>query len=162
MMLHIKKRTALCFCMLAVAFVVKAQTTGDTVHYAEEKHFKNIQQLTFGGDNAEAYWSYDSKQIIFQRTNAKEGLPCDQMFMGAIPSAGNKFEYKMVSSGKGRTTCGFFLPDGKHIIYASTHLGADTCPPIPDRSKFGNKYIWPVYDSYDIFVATTDGKIVKQ
>ena len=161
-MLHIKKRTALCFCMLAVAFVAKAQTTGDTLHYAEEKHFKNIQQLTFGGDNAEAYWSFDSKQIIFQRTNAKEGLPCDQMFIGTIPTMDQKFEYKMVSSGKGRTTCGFFLPDGKHIIYASTHLGADTCPPAVDRSKYGNKYIWPVYDTYDIFLATTDGKIVKQ
>jgi hypothetical protein len=86
--------------MLAVAFVAKAQTTGDTLHYAEEKHFKNIQQLTFGGDNAEAYWSFDSKQIIFQRTNAKEGLPCDQMFIGTIPAAGDKFEYKMVSSAK--------------------------------------------------------------
>ncbi|QEC67205.1 hypothetical protein FRZ67_07815 [Panacibacter ginsenosidivorans] len=162
MMLHIKKRITLFCCMLAIVFTAKAQTTGDTVHYAEEKHFKNIQQLTFGGDNAEAYWSYDSKQIIFQRTNAKEGLLCDQMFIGNIPAAGNKFEYKMVSSGKGRTTCGFFLPDGKQIIYASTHLGADTCPPIPDRSKFGNKYIWPVYESYDIFMATKDGKIVKQ
>src|SRR6478735_864024 len=146
MMSHIKKKPILFTWMLAVAFVAKAQTPGDTVHYAEEKHFKNIQQLTFGGDNAEAYWSYDSKQIIFQRTNAKEGLSCDQMFIGTIPAAGNKFEYKMVSSGKGRTTCGFFLPDGKHIIYASTHLGADTCPPIPDRKNYGNKYIWPLYN----------------
>lgn len=145
------------------ALFTEAQTgAADTLHYAEEKHFKNIQQLTFGGDNAEAYWSYDGKQIVFQRTNAKEGVLCDQMFMGTIPAMGEKFNYKMVSSGKGRTTCGYFLPDGKHIVYASTHLGADTCPPLPDRSRFGNKYIWPVYDSYDIFLATTDGQIVKQ
>lgn len=68
----------------------------------------------------------------------------------------------MVSTGKGRTTCAFFTKDGKHIIYASTHLGSPDCPPTPDRTKYGNKYIWPLYDSYDIFMADLDGKIVKQ
>ena len=136
---------------------------GDTILYPEESHFKNVQQLTFGGDNAEAYWSYDGKWLVFQRTYAKEGIACDQIFAGKIPQkAGDRFEYKMVSTGKGRTTCPFFTKDGKHIIYASTHLGADTCPPIPDRKKYGNKYIWPLYNSYDIFMATLDGKIVKQ
>lgn len=135
----------------------------DTVHYPEEKHFKNIQQLTFGGDNAEAYWSYDGKYIVFQRTNPKEGLNCDQIYMGKVPQhPGEKFEYKLVSTGKGRTTCPFFTKDGKHIIYASTHLAADSCPPIPDRKKYGNRYIWPLYDSYDIFMADLDGNIVKQ
>jgi len=135
----------------------------DTVHYPEEVHFKNIQQLTFGGDNAEAYWSYDSKYIVFQRTIAKEGLPCDQIFMGKVPeNPGDKFEYKMISNGKGRTTCPFFTKDGKHIVYASTHLGGNDCPPIPDRAKYGNKYIWPLYDSYDIFMTDLEGKIVKQ
>ncbi|MGZ8509488.1 MAG: TolB family protein [Chitinophagaceae bacterium] len=134
----------------------------DTVLYPEETHFKNIQQLTFGGDNAEAYWSYDGKHIIFQRTNPKEGLLCDQIFIGKVPGAGENFEYKMVSTGKGRTTCPYFTKDGKHIIYASTHLGADTCPPVPDRKKYGNKYIWPLYDSYDIFMADLNGKIIKQ
>jgi len=134
----------------------------DTILYPEEKHFKNIQQLTFGGDNAEAYFSFDGKWIIFQRTNPKEGIMCDEIFIGKVPKPGEKFEYKRVSSGKGRTTCGAFTKDGKHVIYASTHLGADTCPPVPDRSKYGNKYIWPLYDSYDIFMTDLDGKIVKQ
>lgn len=135
----------------------------DTVHFAEETHFKNVQQLTFGGDNAEAYWSYDSKYLVFQRTNTKEGLKCDQIFIGKVPeNPGDKFEYKMVSTGKGRTTCAFFTKDGQHIIYASTHLGADSCPPVPDRKKYGNKYIWPLYESYDIFMADLNGKIVKQ
>jgi len=151
-----------CFFLPGILVLTAKAQSADTLHYPEEKHFKNIQQLTFGGDNAEAYWSYDDKKIIFQRTNAKEGLSCDQMFIGTIPVYAEKFTYKMVSSGKGRTTCGFFLPDGKHIVYASTHPGADTCPPPVDRSKYGNKYIWPVYDTYDIFLATTDGKIVKQ
>ena len=136
--------------------------SSDTLLYPAEKHFKNIQQLTFGGDNAEAYFSYDGKWLIFQRTNPKDGLPCDQMFIGKIPAPGEKFEYKMVSTGKGRTTCGFFTKDGKHVIYASTHLGGDECPPVPDRSKYGNKYIWPLYSSFDIFMADLDGKIVKQ
>jgi Tol biopolymer transport system component len=135
----------------------------DTIQYPEETHFKNVQQLTFGGDNAEAYWSYDSKWLVFQRTNPKEGLKCDQIFIGKAPQKpGDKFEYKLVSTGKGRTTCPFFTKDGKHIIYASTHLSIDSCPAVPDRKKYGNKYIWPLYDSYDIFMADLDGKIVKQ
>jgi TolB protein len=136
--------------------------TKDTVLYPDETHFANIQQLTFGGDNAEAYWSYDGKYIVFQRTNPKEGLNCDQIFIGKVPQQGEKFEYKMLSNGKGRTTCPYFTKDGRHIIYASTHLAADSCPPVPDRKKYGNKYIWPLYDSYDIFMADLDGKIVKQ
>ena len=136
---------------------------GDTVLYPDEKHFRNIQQLTFGGDNAEAYLSYDDKYLIFQRTNPKEGLSCDQMFIGKVPAhPGDQFEYKMISSGKGRTTCGFFTKDGNHIIYASTQLAGDSCPPVPDRSKYGNKYIWPIYSSYDIFMAGLDGKIEKR
>ena len=138
------------------------QVIADTLQYPEEVHFKNIQQLTFGGDNAEAYFSFDGKWLIFQRTNPKDGLACDQMFIGKVPAPGEKFRYRMVSTGKGRTTCGFFTRDGKHILYASTHLGADTCPPVPDRKKYGNKYIWPLYSSYDIFMADLDGKIVKQ
>lgn len=135
----------------------------DTLRYPEESHLKNVQQLTFGGDNAEAYWSFDGKYLVFQRTNPKEGINCDQIFVGRVPTKpGEKFTYKMVSTGKGRTTCAYFTKDGKHIIYASTHLGSEDCPPVPDRSKYGNKYIWPLYSSYDIFMADLDGKIVKQ
>lgn len=142
---------------------VDPSAMNDTILYPDEKHFKNIQQLTFGGDNAEAYFSYDGKWLIFQKTYAKEGIPCDQMYIGKIPTKkGEKFIPKLVSTGKGRTTCGAFMKDGKHIIYASTHLGSSDCPPIPDRSKYGNKYIWPLYDSYDIFIADLNGKIVKQ
>ncbi|RXK62740.1 hypothetical protein ESA94_07010 [Lacibacter luteus] len=141
----------------------KVQNVNDTILYPDEKHFKNMQQLTFGGDNAEAYFSYDGKWLIFQKTYAKEGIPCDQMYIGKIPTKpGEKFVPKLVSTGKGRTTCGAFTKDGKHIIYASTHLGSSDCPPVPDRSKYGNKYIWPLYDSYDIFMADLNGKIVKQ
>ncbi len=134
----------------------------DTLQYPEETHLKNVQQLTFGGDNAEAYFSFDSKWIVFQRTKTDEGIPCDQIFIGKVPAPGEKFEYRMVSTGKGRTTCGTFAKGDKHVIYASTHLGGDACPPVPDRAKYGNKYIWPLYDTYDIFMADLDGNIVKQ
>lgn len=146
----------------SLASPVYAVSPGDTLHYPDEKHFKNIQQLTFGGDNAEAYFSFDSKYLIFQRTSPKDGIPCDQMYIGKVPKYGEKFEYKLVSTGKGRTTCGFFTKDNKHVIYASTHLAGDECPPVPDRKKYGNKYIWPLYSSYDIFMADLNGKIVKQ
>jgi Tol biopolymer transport system component len=153
--------------VITMSFVKKhavnaAAGTGDTILYPDEHHFKNMQQLTFGGDNAEAYFSADSKYLIFQRTNPKEGIYCDRQFIGKLPAQGEKFTYTPISSGKGRTTCGFFTRDGKHVIYASTHLGADTCPPIPDRKKYGNKYIWPIYASFDIFMAGLDGKILQQ
>ncbi len=148
---------------LVIVSMAQEKVPNDTLRFEGEKHFKNIQQLTFGGDNAEAYWSFDSKHIVFQRTNPKEGLNCDQIFIGKIPEKlGDPFNYKMVSSGKGRTTCSYFLPDGKHIIYASTQEGGADCPPVPDRAKYGNKYIWPLYDSYDIYMSDLNGKIVKK
>lgn len=135
----------------------------DTLHYPEETHFKNLRQLTFGGDNAEAYFSYDGKYLIFQKTNEKEGIPCDQIYIAKIPTSPEEpFRPRLVSTGKGRTTCAYFLPDGKHFVYASTHLGGESCPPAVDRAKYGNKYIWPLYDSYDIFLADTSGKIIQQ
>lgn len=134
----------------------------DTLIYPDEKNFRNIRQLTFGGDNAEAYFSYDGKWLVFQKTNIKEGILCDQIFVGKIPEkAGEKFEPRMVSTGKGRTTCAFFTSDNKHIVYASTHLGSEECPPVPDRAVM-KRYIWPIYESYDIFMADLNGNIVKQ
>lgn len=134
----------------------------DTLLLPGEKHFANMQQLTFGGDNAEAYFSFDGRYIVFQKTYLKEGIECDQIFVGKVPAPGEKFEYKRISNGKGRTTCAAFLKDGKHVVYASTHHANEKCPPTPDRAKYGNKYIWPLYSSYDIFVADLDGKVVRQ
>jgi Tol biopolymer transport system component len=135
----------------------------DTLAYPEETHLRNIRQLTFGGDNAEAYFSFDGKWLVFQKTNPKEGIHCDQIFVGRIPEkSGDAFTPRLISSGKGRTTCGAFTKDGKHVIYASTHLGGDDCPPVPDRAKYGNRYIWPLYDSYDIFMTDLDGRRVRR
>ena len=128
--------------------------------YPEEVHFKSLRQVTFGGDNAEAYWSFDDKQLVFQSNNKNWNVGCDQMF---LMNADDTFKDKippMVSTGKGRTTCAYFLPDNKHIIYASTHLKQETCPDTPLRKN--GKYIWPIYDSYDIFIADLEGNIVKQ
>ena len=130
--------------------------------YPDEKHFKNMRQLTVGGDNAEAYFGFDNSHITFQRTNPKEGIMCDQIYYGEIPKDKHKkFTYKRVSTGKGRTTCAYLMPDKKHFLYASTHQAADTCPPVPDRNVI-KKYVWPIYNTYDIYIADFNGKIVKQ
>src|ERR1700757_701111 len=118
-----------------------------------KNHLSDIKQLTFGGQNAEAYWAPDGKRLIFQSTRDK--LQCDQMF---IMNADGSDQH-MVSTGKGRTTCGYFLADNKHILYASTHEAGDACPPDADRSK---GYVWAVYPGYDIYLATDDGKIQKK
>lgn len=130
---------------------------------APEKHLRNVRQLTFGGDNAEAYWSPDSKWLTFQSNYSKWGLKCDQIFAMKVKKAANKPEYKPlpISGGKGRTTCSFFMPDGKHILFASTMSAGDTCPPSADLSK-GGKYLWQVYNSFDIYVADLKGNIVKR
>lgn len=151
-------------CTITMKAQQQHQTTkpANVLQYNDEKHFKNVRQLTFGGDNAEAYFGFDNEHISFQRTNPKEGLQCDQIFFGKLPEKQEeKFSYKLVSTGKGRTTCAYLMPDKKHVLYASTHKAADSCPPVPDRSVI-KKYVWPIYDSYDIFVADLNGKITRQ
>ena len=129
-----------------------------TVHYIDEAHFENVRQLTFGGDNAEAYFSNDGKMISWQKTNPAENIPCDQIFVSDISG---KLSPKLVSTGKGRTTCAYVLPGNKEVLYASTHLGGDACPPLPDKKKIG-KYVWSIDSTYDIFVADMNGKITRQ
>jgi len=118
-----------------------------------EVHLQNLKQLTFGGQNAEAYFSFDGTKIIFQSTRQPYG--CDQIFSMNVDGG----DVKLLNNGKGRTTCGFFFPDGKRFIYASTHLAGDRCPPAPDRSQ---GYVWPIYRSYEIFSANLDGSGLKR
>src|SRR5690606_22658714 len=102
--------------------VVLDPETNDTIIFPAEKYSKNIRQVTFGGDNAEAYWSFDDSKLIFQSNNKDWGVNCDQMFLMNADDAFKNSQPQMVSTGKGRTTCGYFMPDGKHVVYASTHL----------------------------------------
>ena len=114
---------------------VQAETENDSLIYPEETHFKSIRQITFGGDNAEAYWSFDDKQIVFQSNNKAWNVNCDQMFLMNTDETFTDQAPPMVSTGKGRTTCSYFMPDNKHILYASTHLGGDDCPETPLRQN---------------------------
>ena len=130
------------FFALALASLAAAQTVTLT----------DIHQLTHGGQNAEAYWAPDGKRLIFQTT--RPPYDCDQMFLMNADGS----DQHLVSTGKGRT-CGYFLADNKHIVYASTHLADPACPTAPDRSR---GYVWGVFAGYDIFLATDDGKIEKR
>ena len=121
--------------------------------HAKETHLRSIRQLTTGGENAEAYLSSDGKQIIFQST--RPPYKCDQIFTMNVDGSSPK----MVSTGKGRTTCGYFMPGGQRIIYSSTHLGSPDCPPVPSRSL---GYVWPLYRTFDIFSARPDGTDLKR
>jgi TolB protein len=129
----------------------------------EEKHLKNLRQLTFGGDNAEAYFSFDGKRLAFQSNNAAWGLKCDQIFDMEIAKAAKDAQYKpgMISNGEGRTTCAYYMPDNKHILYASTFKGGKDCPPAPE-ARADHKYLWPIYPDFDIFVADQKGKVKSQ
>jgi TolB protein len=144
--------------LLPTALLVIASLNAQT-----EKHFKNIKQLTFGGDNAEAYFSFDDKNFSFQSNNSAWGLKCDQIFNMNIADAAKDSTYhpKLISTGKGRTTCAYFLKDGKHILYASTHKSGDECPPNP-APRPDHKYLWAIYSSFDIYIADLNGNITKQ
>jgi Tol biopolymer transport system component len=119
----------------------------------QSRHFDNLKQLTSGSSNGESYWSPDSKQVIFQSTRGTQ--QCDQEY---VMNADGSNQH-MVSTGKGATTCGYFLSDNQHILYASTHEGNPSCPMPPDHSK---GYVWAVHPTFDIYMATLDGKIVKK
>ena len=114
----------------------------------KEVHLSNVKALTNGGENAEAYFSFDGADLIFQST--RDGHGCDQIY--TMKTDGS--DLRRISTGEGRTTCSFFYPDKRHVLYASTHLGGKTCPAKPD---FSRGYVWPVYDTYDIFRANPDG-----
>jgi TolB protein len=120
-----------------------------------ERHLANPKRLTSGGENAEAYFSADGKELILQST--REPFKCDQIFRMKADGS----EPRLVSTGKGRTTCAYFFPDGSRIIYASTHLAGDDCPPTPPR-RAGGRYVWPIYRSYDIFSARPDGSDLRR
>lgn len=127
-----------------------------------ETNFASLKQLTAGGDNAEAYWSFDDKQLVFQASVPKWGSECDQIYITDWATDDMiENQPKMVSTGEGRTTCSYFLPGNETIVYASTHLGDINCPPKP-ASREDGRYVWPIYSDFDIFTADLDGNIINQ
>ena len=144
-------RLLLLLILPAVFFTTAA--TDDSLLHPSEKHLRNIKQLTFGGENAEAYFSSDGKKLIFQST--RDGRGCDQIYSMNVDGS----DLKMISNGDGRTTCSYFYPGSKRVLYSSTHQGDKQCPPKPDRSR---GYVWAVYPTFDVFTAKPDGSDLKQ
>jgi len=130
---------------------LNSQDLADLRH-PQESRLRNIRQLTFGGTNAEAYFSFDESRLIFQST--RPPFECDQIFTMELDGS----DQRLASNGKGVTTCGYFLPGGKRILYASTFGEGDHCYPRPDKSK---GYVWGVWNAYDIYTANTDGSDVR-
>jgi len=137
--------------IFVLSFSIEIFSQDKSFLFEGEKHFKNIKMLTTDGENAEAYFSFDGKKLVYQATF--DSMECDQIFTMNIDGTNRQ----LVSTGKGRTTCSFFYPDETKIIYASTHLSDEKCPPPPDRSK---GYVWKLYESFDIFLK--DGNELKQ
>jgi TolB protein len=117
----------------------------------EEKYLANLRQITFGGQNAEAYWSADGRRLIFQ--SDRGDLPCDQIFTMAADGS----QVRRISNGQGKTTCSYFFPSGDRVLYSSTFRAAPGCPPPPDRSR---GYVWAL-DDYDIYTARPDGSDIR-
>ncbi len=144
----IKTGAGLLLLALTVTHISAQNGPPDPLRLPEEKHLRNIRQLTFGGENAEAYFSADDSKLIFQYHTG--GDSCDQIY--TMNADGT--DKRLVSTGKGRTTCGYFFPDGKRILFSSTHLADSACPPKPDYSK---GYVWSLHPTYEIFTANPNG-----
>ena len=128
-------------------FVIQAGKAVDPL--PGETWFRNIRQLTFGGENAEAYWSNDGTRLILQ--SKRPPFLCDQIFTIDLANG----ETQLVSTGKGRTTCSYYMQGDRKIIYASTHLADEDCP--PPVFRVNGRYVWAIYEGFDIFVANPDG-----
>ena len=134
----------------AVALATACRTGGRTTTLAPEtgeSHLTSIRQLTFGGQNAEAYFSRDGRRLIFQST--RDGRTCDQQY--TMRTDGR--DLRRVSTGAGKTTCGYYLDGDRRVFFSSTHQADTACPPPPDMSQ---GYVWGL-DDYDLFVAQADG-----
>lgn len=131
------------------------QGGGPLIH-PDERHLANLRQLTFGGENAEAYFSADGKRLSLQATTALDR--CDQIYHLDLGGDHGQPALQPVSGGHGRHTCSYFFPSGDRLLFSSTrHLG-DSCPPPPDHSK---GYVWPLYN-YQIYTAKPDGSDVQR
>ncbi|HBE82529.1 MAG: PD40 domain-containing protein [Blastocatellia bacterium] len=138
---------------LIISQFVPAAAQSPSLAVAGEKRLKNIKQLTFGGENAEAYFSSNGKQLIFQ--SKRDGHRCDRIYSMNIDGTATR----QISNGEGRTTCAYYFKGGKRVIYASTQSGGKDCPPDPDRSQ---GYVWPVYGDYELYTAKADGTDIKR
>lgn len=124
------------------------------LYEGEEAVLARPRQLTFEGQNAEAYFAPHDGRLVFQAT--PDTLACDQIFTMRI-DGGDK---RMVSTGQGVTTCGYYLyPAGDSLLFSSTHLAGAACPPRPDYSR---GYVWPIHPGYDIYVAALDGSGLRR
>ena len=123
------------------------------VWFEGEKHLADVRQLTFGGQNAEAYWAPDGESLIFQWTPQDAG--CDQIYILGLDGS----EPRMVSTGKGRTTCAYFLPGTDRVLFSSTHAASPDCPPPPDYSM---GYVWPIERTYDLWSCKQDGSDLRR
>ncbi len=149
----IENMKKLYFAIVVIITLLSTAFAQDTsLNVAGERHLKNIKQLSFGGENAEAYFSFDGKSLIFQ--SKRDGRACDQIY--SMNTDGSNVH--MVSNGEGRTTCSYFFKGGKKVLYASTFGGKKECPPPADYTK---GYVWAIYPDYEIYTATPDGKNIK-
>lgn len=117
-----------------------------------ERHLRNIRQLTNGGENAEAYFSGDGRRLVFQST--RDGRHCDQEFVMNVDGSG----VQRISTGTGKTTCGFFYSNDERVLFGSSHAEQRDCPEKPDPSK---GYVWRL-DPYDIYTARADGSELRR
>ncbi len=122
-----------------------------------EPHLANIRQLTFAGKNAEAYFSFEGNRLVYQSTLEPDGKTlrsCYQIYIMDLDGT----NVRRVSVGMGGTTCGYFFPGGRRVLFSSTHHISPYCPPAPPRTE---RYRWAL-DEYDIFSMNIGGRDLQR
>ncbi|MBA2627404.1 MAG: PD40 domain-containing protein [Gemmatimonadales bacterium] len=130
-----------------------ATAATDSLVRPGETHLRNVRQLTFGGNNAEAYFSRSGRELIFQRQE-KVDAGCDQQYVINLDGTG----LRRVSNGEGRTTCGYFYDHDQRVLYSSSHEFSRECPAPVDRSR---GYVWPL-GHFEIYGQKLDGTDQRQ
>jgi len=138
--------------LLFILIAFHAHAGNEDTLRTQERHLRNIRQLTFGGTNAEAYFSFDESKLIFQTT--RPPYDCDQIFTMNVDGSNQR----LVSTGTGRTTCAYFFPGDETVLFASTHATDSRCPPPPDKSR---GYVWGVFNSYDLYRGNKNGSALE-
>jgi len=135
-------------CVTASRSPIPGAGNADDLIEPGEVHFKHLWQVTEGGENAEAYWSFDGNRLVLQRRNEDEGVNWDRIYV-----MDQAFNLEQVSPGKGVTTCSYFLPGDRRVVFASTHGYMEEGPPPVDHSE---GYVWALYPEYDVWVRDLD------
>jgi TolB protein len=150
-----------------LSLVLALSVGADPAPWAKDEavHLANIKQVTADFVRAgEGYFSPDGRTVIYQAEEREGGNPFYQIFTQDLATG----KRQRVSPGVGKTTCAYVRPDGKKIIFASTHedpqAKAKQAAEYKRRAEAKGaraRYAWDFDPFMKIYEANPDGSDLK-